>query len=64
MRTPTLSEREPMAPCPFCDHAGMMGYEREFAAGKAVTVFKCHHCQRLWEMSDDTPPVLKVRQRN
>jgi hypothetical protein len=55
---------EPMAACPFCERAGMLGYEREVAGGKAVVVFKCHHCQRVWDLTSDVPPVIRVRDRN
>jgi transposase-like protein len=54
---------EPMAACPFCERTGMLGYEREVVGGKAVVVFKCHDCQRVWEMSSDTPPVVRMRER-
>jgi transposase-like protein len=40
----------PMPPCPHCGRAGLVGSEREVTGDKAVTVFKCHHCEYTWRV--------------
>jgi hypothetical protein len=47
------SPPDPKALCPFCERAGMVGHEREIKGAHAVTVFRCHHCNRSWEVPDD-----------
>jgi hypothetical protein len=31
----------------------MMGTERQFVGANAVTLYKCHHCNRTWQVPDD-----------
>jgi len=47
--------------CPICGKVGMVGREREIVGDRAVTVFKCHHCNNTWRMSDRdwSPPNPK-----
>jgi transposase-like protein len=46
--------------CPYCGKAGMVGREREVIGSRAVTVFKCHHCNRTWRIPDS--PAGEERQ--
>ena len=41
----------------------MVGHEREFSGENAMTVYKCHHCNSTWEVSDDPskPPSLRKK---
>jgi DNA-directed RNA polymerase subunit M/transcription elongation factor TFIIS len=49
---PIHDPRDPMSQCPHCGRAGLVGSEREVTGDKAVTVFKCHHCEHTWRVPD------------
>ena len=50
---------DPNAKCPYCDRVGMLGHEREFVGGQAVTRYKCHACNRTWQVADESSDKTK-----
>ena len=42
--------------CPVCGKVGMVGREREIVGDRAVTVYKCHHCNNTWRVPDSDWP--------
>jgi transposase-like protein len=54
---------DPNAACPFCQKEGMVGHEREFVGSTTVTIYKCHHCNRTWQVPDDKskPPSMRSK---
>ena len=60
----SIDERpHPNAICPFCEKAGMMGHQREFVGGEGVTVYKCHHCNRTWQVPDNRQDATTIRNK-
>ena len=47
----------PLAKCPVCGRAGLVGKEHLIAGASAVTVYKCHGCDNSWRVRDDDPAV-------
>jgi RNase P subunit RPR2 len=45
--------RDPMARCPHCRRAGLVGSARVFSGEKAGTMFMCHNCQHSWQIPDE-----------
>jgi transposase-like protein len=60
---PVVIQPNPNATCPFCDKAGMVGHEREFVGASSVTIYKCHHCNRRWQIPDNKaePPSMRTK---
>jgi transposase-like protein len=55
---PIPSPPDPKATCPFCEHSGKVGHDREIVGGMAVTIFKCHNCNRTWRIPDEPSEPL------
>jgi hypothetical protein len=41
----------------------MVGFEREFSGNDVVTIYKCHHCNRTWQVPDDRSKPPSVRKK-